>query len=122
MPRPRIRLRHALIAALVATLASACSTASRHDAAPLFERTTLARPGDNGVHTYRIPALAVTKDGSLLASYDARLDSAHDLPGNIDILLRRSRDAGRTWNAPQTVHEPAAASRRRLRSSSEQSS
>jgi sialidase-1 len=103
MPCPRIRLRHASIAACAAALATACALVPWRDAAPLFERVTLARPGDNGVHTYRIPALAVAKDGTLLASYDARLDAAHDLPGNIDILLRRSRDDGRTWSAPQTV-------------------
>ena len=103
MPRPRARLRRAFAILLAGTLATACSTLPSRDAAPLFERVTLAKPGDNGVHTYRIPALAVAKDGTLLASYDARLDSAHDLPGNIDILLRRSRDQGRTWSAPQTV-------------------
>ena len=103
MHRPRVILRHACTALLAALLATACSTLPEHDAAPLFERTTLARPGDHSVHTYRIPALAVAQDGTLLASYDARLDASHDLPGNIDIVLRRSRDDGRTWSAPQTV-------------------
>ncbi|OOG36989.1 hypothetical protein B0E52_15965 [Rhodanobacter sp. C06] len=103
MPRPRAHLRRAFAVLLAGTLATACSALPGRDAAPLFERVTLAKPGDNGVHTYRIPALAVAKDGTLLASYDARLDAAHDLPGKIDILLRRSRDDGRTWSAPQTV-------------------
>jgi hypothetical protein len=46
---------------------------------PLFEHLTLARSGEVGVHTYRIPALAVANDGTLLASHDARRDSANDL-------------------------------------------
>lgn len=103
MLHSRPRLRRTFIAVLATTLATACSTLPSRAPAPLFERITLARPGDNGVHTYRIPALALAKDDTLLASYDARIDAAHDLPGNIDILLRRSHDGGHTWSAPQTV-------------------
>lgn len=84
-------------------VATSCQAGPGRTPAPLFQRTTLARPGDLGVHTYRIPALAVADDGTLLASYDARIDAAHDLPGNIDVMLRRSRDMGRTWSAPQRV-------------------
>src|SRR6185312_5369146 len=104
MPHPRARLRRAFAILLAGTLATACSTLPGRDAAPLFERTTLAKSGDNGVHTYRIPALAVAKDGTLLASYDARLDSAHDLPGNIDILLRRSHAQGGYAPDSRTQH------------------
>lgn len=103
MHSPHAHLRRFAAVLIAAASLAACSTQPMHRYAPLFERATLAKPGDNGVHTYRIPALAVAKDGTLLASYDARLDSDRDLPGNIDILLRRSRDDGRTWSAPQTV-------------------
>lgn len=103
MIHSRTSLRRIFISVLAAVLATACSALPERAPVPLFEHVTLARPGDNGVHAYRIPSLAVAKDGTLLASYDARIDAAHDLPGNIDVLLRRSHDGGRTWSAPQTV-------------------
>lgn len=57
----------------------------------------------DGVHTSRIPGLATSKDGTLLAIYDARYESARDLQGHIDIGLNRSTDGGRTWNPMQIV-------------------
>lgn len=57
----------------------------------------------DGVHTYRIPGLATAKDGTLLAIYDVRYDSARDLQGNIDIGLSRSLDKGKTWLPMQIV-------------------
>lgn len=76
--------------------------AERDSAEPLFETTDLALSGD-GAHTYRIPALDVLPDGTLIAAYDRRNDSSGDLPGNLDLLVRRSTDNGRTWTGPQVV-------------------
>jgi sialidase-1 len=45
---------------------------------------------------YRIPALVVTKKGTLLAFAEARRDSGRD-NADIDIVLKRSRDNGKTW-------------------------
>jgi len=58
--------------------------------------------GEGGVHTYRIPALAVTRQGTLLAFAEARHDGPGDA-GDIDLVVRRSTDAGRTWSASTTV-------------------
>lgn len=61
----------------------------------------LARSGDPfegsafAVPCYRIPALAVTASGRVLAAWDVRLDW-RDLPGDFDIALRHSDDHGRT--------------------------
>lgn len=52
---------------------------------------------DDNVHTYRIPGIATTNDGSLLAVYDARRQSSRDLQGDIDIGISRSTDSGNTW-------------------------
>lgn len=52
---------------------------------------------DDGVHTYRIPGLATTKAGSLLAIYDIRRDKSRDLQGDIDIGVSRSTNQGQTW-------------------------
>jgi sialidase-1 len=95
-------VRRTLVALALAL--SACSHVTRKQAAaPLFERLALEQSGDAGVHTYRIPALAVANDGTLIAAFDARNDSPNDLPGNIDVMVRRSRDLGRSWSAARRV-------------------
>ncbi len=55
------------------------------------------------VHTSRIPGLATSLKGTLLAIYDARYESARDLQGHMDIGLNRSTDGGRTWEPMQIV-------------------
>ncbi len=57
--------------------------------------------GEDGYHTYRIPALIVTKKGIVLAFCEGRRVSRGDA-GDIDLLLKRSGDGGKTWSA-QTV-------------------
>jgi sialidase-1 len=57
----------------------------------------LRQHNQDSVHTYRIPGLSTAKDGSLLATYDVRRESACDLQGNIDIGVSRSTDGGNTW-------------------------
>lgn len=61
----------------------------------------LALRGEGGYRQYRIPALAVTKSGRLIAIYDGRADF-DDLPAPIDLLIRISDDNGQTWS-PQEV-------------------
>lgn len=55
----------------------------------------------DGVHTSRIPGLATTKKGTLIALYDARWELSRDLQGDIDIAINRSEDGGRTWQPMQ---------------------
>ncbi|QNL51684.1 exo-alpha-sialidase [Olivibacter sp. SDN3] len=57
----------------------------------------LVKQPDSMAKSYRIPGLATTKDGSLLAIYDVRYDSPRDLQGDMDIGVSRSTDGGRTW-------------------------
>jgi sialidase-1 len=75
--------------------------------APRFEQTAVFRQGEGGVHTYRIPALIETRRGTLLAVADARHQSASDLPAPISLVLRRSRDGGRTWSTIRTLRAVA---------------
>ncbi len=63
--------------------------------------------GRDGYHTYRIPSLLVTKAGTLLAFCEGRKNSAADA-GDIDLLLKRSTDNGRTWNSQQVIWDDAA--------------
>lgn len=65
--------------------------------------TPLRKWKQDGVNTSRIPGLATSKDGTLMAIYDARWDSGRDLQGDIDIALNRSEDGGKTWHPMQRV-------------------
>jgi sialidase-1 len=68
------------------------------------EENTVWRAGEGGYHTYRIPALLVTKRGTLLAICEGRKDNSRD-HGNIDLLVKRSSDGGRTWSPHQVIYE-----------------
>jgi len=46
-------------------------------------------------HTYRIPTLAVTKQGTLLAFAERRVNARYDA-GDIDTVVKRSSDGGKT--------------------------
>ena len=61
------------------------------------------RQGEHHCHTFRIPAIAITKEGTLLAVYDMRYNSRRDLQEHIDIGLSRSTDGGKTWQDPQPI-------------------
>ncbi|MGB9605839.1 MAG: sialidase family protein [Bryobacteraceae bacterium] len=58
--------------------------------------------GQDGYHTYRIPAIVRTGKGTLLAFAEGRRHSARDW-GDIDVLVKRSSDGGRTWSRAITV-------------------
>jgi sialidase-1 len=61
----------------------------------------------NGYHTYRIPALIVTTNKTLLAFCEGRKKSRSDT-GDIDLLLKRSTDGGQTWSEQQAVWDDGA--------------
>lgn len=53
--------------------------------------------GDFDAFNYRIPALVTLPDGTLLAAADQRNQHWND-NGNIDSVVRRSTDGGKTWS------------------------
>ncbi len=65
-------------------------------AEPLLETSEVFPPGLNGITRYRIPGIAVTHKGTVLAYSEARKNSSSDW-GEIEIHLRRSTDGGKTW-------------------------
>ena len=62
-------------------------------------------PRDNGSRVYRIPAMIVAEDGSIVVAADKRYQSYTDIGGGhvIDIVVRRSTDGGKTWSEPVTI-------------------
>ncbi|MEO0481248.1 MAG: sialidase family protein [Planctomycetota bacterium] len=71
----------------------------------LLELEPLTGPFQSGqgeYHTYRIPAIVTSNDGTLLAFCEGRVESSGD-SGDIDLVLRRSEDDGRTWEELQVL-------------------
>jgi sialidase-1 len=98
-------LRISPICFLACLLTPALATAEDRNTAPapvdVFTRT------QEGYHTYRIPALAVTTDGTLVTIVEGRRDKAHDPgQGHIDLVYKTSRDGGRTWSSLAVLHRP----------------
>ena len=62
-------------------------------------------PRDNGSRVYRIPAMIVADDGSIVVAADKRYDRYDDIGNShvIDIVVRRSTDGGKTWSAPVVI-------------------
>jgi sialidase-1 len=63
-----------------------------------LEKTDLFEAGNGGYALYRIPGVVVTSKGTVLAYCEARKNAGGDW-GHIDVLLRRSTDGGKTWQA-----------------------
>ena len=61
--------------------------------------------GQNNASEYCIPSLVTTLKGTLIAACDARIDKGGDAPNNIDIVMRRSLDNGKTWSEPINLTE-----------------
>lgn len=58
--------------------------------------------GGEGYHTFRIPVMTVTKQGTILAFCEGRKSGGGDA-GDIDTVLKRSEDGGKTWSPLQVV-------------------
>jgi len=64
--------------------------------------TAVYTSNEAGYHTFRIPSVIATRDGTLLAFAEARRMGAADA-GDIDLVVKRSRDGGVSWSAIQIV-------------------
>src|SRR6266853_788269 len=65
-------------------------------------KTPLFVSGTEGYGRYRCPALIVSPKGTLLAFCEGRIKAA-GLTGDIDLVLRRSFDNGKTWQPIQRI-------------------
>jgi sialidase-1 len=63
----------------------------------------LRKHQDDGVHTYRIPALGTSPKGTLLCVYDMRRRMGRDLQEDIDIGLSRSTYGGQIWEPVRVI-------------------
>lgn len=79
-----------VIAALVAISFLSCNEAHAL-------KTDVFQSGRDGYAFYRIPAIVKATDGTMLAFCEGRRNSRSDR-GNIDLIVKRSEDGGKTWS------------------------
>ncbi len=86
-----------------------CALAGVAAGEPAITHVDVYVSGTQGYHGYRIPAIETAPDGSLLAFAEARKYSLAD-PGfgkqDIDLVLRRSTDGGKTWSPMKVIEDP----------------
>jgi sialidase-1 len=97
---PALRLAFIL---LLACIVSSVPAVSEELTSPeQLHNTDVFVSGEDGYHTYRIPALVTTKKGTLLAFCEGRKSGGSD-SGDIDLLVKRSADNGKTWSRRQVA-------------------
>ncbi len=99
------RIDAGLVPWLVALAVSGVASSAPRQAEPQF--TDVFVSGTDGYDTHRIPALIVTGKGTVLAFCEGRKNSRSDT-GDIDLLVKRSQDGGKTWDAPEIVWDDGA--------------
>ncbi|QEU90446.1 sialidase family protein [Streptomyces kanamyceticus] len=107
--RVRLRSLRTAVAAVTAVAVGALLPAPSAQAAqtPPFEQQVLFKASqDPGYACFRIPAVVKTTKGTLLAFAEGRVNDCSDA-GDIDLVLKRSYDGGRTWGPLQVINEGA---------------
>ncbi|MFH8407432.1 exo-alpha-sialidase [Streptomyces sp. NPDC018019] len=107
-PRPRRRALTALAAAATVLVPVATAQADPTTAAAPstgFDQQVLFKASqEHGYACFRIPAIVRSARGTLLAFAEGRVRTCGDA-GDIDLVLKRSTDGGRTWGPLQVVNE-----------------
>ncbi|MEU1014427.1 exo-alpha-sialidase [Streptomyces sp. NPDC005898] len=109
----RVRLRSlgptaaAVLALAVGALLPAPLARAAAEPEPPFEQQVLFKASqDPGYTCFRIPAVVRTTKGTLLAFAEGRVNDCSDA-GDIDLVLKRSDDGGRTWGPLRVINEGA---------------
>ncbi len=73
---------------------------------PLFETTCVFPIAPKNKPNYRIPSIIQAPNGDVLIITERRNDGPGDI-GNHDIVMKRSRDKGKTWSTEQLILDDA---------------
>jgi len=87
---------------LLSGLSFSCFTEVPTEPTPLLQKVDIFEAETGGYAHYRVPAIAVSPKGTILAMAEARKSAQGDW-GTQHILLRRSTDGGQTWDAPRNI-------------------
>ncbi len=91
-----------MITTLLATLALAAQFPSEPSLPRADDKVDVWTSGEEGYHTYRIPAVMRAPDGALLAFCEGRKVGRGD-SGDIDLLMKRSDDGGASWGEQRVL-------------------
>jgi sialidase-1 len=83
---------------------AAAEPPARAAAPSLDQQVVFTAADEQGYSCFRIPAIVKSKKNTLLAFAEGRIDNCGDT-GDIDLVLKRSTDGGRTWSPLQLVNE-----------------
>ncbi|WP_018626578.1 sialidase family protein [Niabella aurantiaca] len=89
-----------VIVMLMSAAIALCAYSSKPDKKGGLQKTVLWQQGTGKYNNYRIPALIVSRKGTVLAFCEAREGGD---AGDIDLLVKRSTDNGKTWSKEQVV-------------------
>jgi len=90
----------------------ACQKKNKEEIYPRLEPPTsvfsyVFQKGTEGYSCFRIPALIKTKSGALLAFSEGRKNNCSD-EGDIDLVMKRSLDSGKTWSKLSVIWDDAS--------------
>jgi sialidase-1 len=74
-----------------------CGLLLTHAQVNAQSKTPLFKSGEGGYKCFRIPAIITTTKGALLAIAEGRWGGCSDT-GDIDMVMKRSFDGGKTWS------------------------
>ena len=95
-PEAKSKRPIAFTGSLISFLALLCFSANGQTQVPVFVS------GQEGHQSYRIPAIIRLTNGDLLAIAEGRVRNAGDF-GDINLVMKRSTDKGKTWDALVTL-------------------
>ncbi|WP_053171005.1 sialidase family protein [Streptomyces sp. SBT349] len=105
--RTATRLAPLITAALAASLLAPTGAAASEEAHRAIRQSTVFEQGEDGYHTFRIPAVVRAADGTLVAFAEARTSGSGD-DGDIDLVAKRSTDGGARWGPLIVVWDAGA--------------
>jgi sialidase-1 len=95
---------HALLSTFCVGVANGENVPHAQKSTTMEFKTSVFQANEDGYHTYRIPAIVRAKNGDLLAFAEGRKNGSGD-HGDIDIVLKRSGDGGKTWGPMSLVQD-----------------
>lgn len=97
-------MQKVFISIVTASIALCLDNPAYSEEGGILFRKDIFRRHQDGYHTYRIPTMVITAKGTVLLFCEGRKRSRRD-HGDVDLLLKRSEDGGKTWLKTTLIHE-----------------